>query len=316
MAFATASPNEVAQGHAAHTKAADSQEGLSGKITRPINITFLGAGSGFCPNLCRDVLMIPGADRGEFRLVDVDADRLSMMHKVISEADQGLRPGEWLDCPREHQSPRIAAGHRLRRLLRRSLRHRVRRVRQRHPAEIRHRSVHRRHHRAGRTVQGTADDPGLPRHPARHAANCARSAIMLNYTNPMSMMVLSAGRAVPEIPVVGLCHSVQGTSHLLAGYADVPYEEMEWECAGVNHLAWFTKLRHKGSDLYTTVLFDKFAREIAEGIARSRRGSGILRQQGRQPRQARSKRSTSTKTWCARTCASTSAHSSPNRPGI
>ena len=29
-------------GHAAHTKAADSQEGLRGKITRPINITFFG----------------------------------------------------------------------------------------------------------------------------------------------------------------------------------------------------------------------------------------------------------------------------------
>ena len=36
-------------GHAAHTKAADSQQGLRGKINRPINITFLGAGSGFCP---------------------------------------------------------------------------------------------------------------------------------------------------------------------------------------------------------------------------------------------------------------------------
>jgi alpha-galactosidase len=50
--------------------------------------------------------------------------------------------------------------------------------------------------------------------------------------------------------VVGLCHSVQGTSHLLAGRAGIPYEELEWECAGVNHLAWFTKLRHKGKDLY------------------------------------------------------------------
>jgi alpha-galactosidase len=89
---------------------------------------------------------------------------------------------------------------------------------------------------------------------------------MLNYTNPMSMLVLAAGRAVPEVPVVGLCHSVQGTSHLLARYAEVPYEEVEWECAGINHLAWFTKLRHNGRDLYKTVLFEKFAREIEEGV--------------------------------------------------
>jgi alpha-galactosidase len=50
--------------------------------------------------------------------------------------------------------------------------------------------------------------------------------------------------------VVGLCHSVQGTSHLLAEYAGVPYPEMEWECAGINHLAWFTRLEHRGKDLY------------------------------------------------------------------
>jgi len=49
---------------------------------------------------------------------------------------------------------------------------------------------------------------------------------------------------------VGLCHSVQGTSHKMARDAGVPYEEMVWECAGINHLAWFTKLEHDGKDLY------------------------------------------------------------------
>ena len=97
-------------------------------------------------------------------------------------------------------------------------------------------------------------------------------AIMLNYTNPMSMLVLSGGRAVPEVPVVGLCHSVQGTSHLIAGYADVPYAEMEWECAGINHLAWFTKLKHAGKDLYTSVLYEKFGKEIEEGIREAEAG--------------------------------------------
>src|SRR4051812_45546471 len=73
---------------AEHSKAADSQEGLRGSITRAINVTFLGAGSAFCPALCRDVLSIPGAKRGEFRLVDLDKDRLSMMHHVIEKVIQ------------------------------------------------------------------------------------------------------------------------------------------------------------------------------------------------------------------------------------
>src|SRR5690349_4960551 len=93
MAVAT-EKDESKAGHAAHTKAADSQEGLRGKITRPIHITFLGAGSGFCPTLCRDVLLMPGADRGEFRLVDVDTERLSTMHKVIAQLIKDSGRGE------------------------------------------------------------------------------------------------------------------------------------------------------------------------------------------------------------------------------
>jgi alpha-galactosidase len=49
---------------------------------------------------------------------------------------------------------------------------------------------------------------------------------------------------------VGLCHSVQGTSRLLAGYLGVPYGELEWRCAGINHNAWFTQLRRRGEDMY------------------------------------------------------------------
>lgn len=93
---------------------------------------------------------------------------------------------------------------------------------------------------------------------------------MLNYTNPMSMICLAAGRT-SQMSIVGLCHSVQGTSHLLAQYAGVPYEEMTWDCAGVNHLAWFTKLEHNGQSLYPK-LHAKFAKEIAAGIQEAAAG--------------------------------------------
>ena len=74
-------------------------------------------------------------------------------------------------------------------------------------------------------------------------------AWVLNYTNPMNMMCLAAARS-SRMRVVGLCHSVQGTSGQLAEYAGVPRPELEFECAGINHLSWFTTLRHKGQDLY------------------------------------------------------------------
>src|SRR3974377_2413293 len=89
------SEQTIDKGHAAHTNPADSQEGLRGRIHRPINITFLGAGSMFCPNLCRDVLLIPGADRGEVRLCDIEPGRLGTMAQVIRKLirDTGREQG-------------------------------------------------------------------------------------------------------------------------------------------------------------------------------------------------------------------------------
>jgi alpha-galactosidase len=52
------------------------------------------------------------------------------------------------------------------------------------------------------------------------------------------------------LSVVGLCHSVQGTSLQLAQYLDVPREELRFRCAGINHMAWFIELSHWGEDLY------------------------------------------------------------------
>jgi hypothetical protein len=47
-----------------------------------------------------------------------------------------------------------------------------------------------------------------------------------------------------------LCHSIQHTSQQLAGYLDIPYEEIDWRAAGINHLAWFVELKRDGEDLY------------------------------------------------------------------
>ena len=66
----------------------------------------------------------------------------------------------------------------------------------------------------------------------RDAEELCPQAIVLNYTNPMSMLCLAASR-VSSLPLVGLCHSVQGTSALLAKRAGVAVEEMEWDCAGI-----------------------------------------------------------------------------------
>jgi alpha-galactosidase len=62
--------------------------------------------------------------------------------------------------------------------------------------------------------------------------------------------------------VVGLCHSVQNTSELLAKRAGIPLDKITWECAGINHLAWITRFEHEGRDLYP-LLFKKAIADLA-----------------------------------------------------
>ena len=76
---------------------------------------------------------------------------------------------------------------------------------------------------------------------------CPR-ALVLQYSNPMA--ILTWRTALSGLRVVGLCHSVQGTARLLAEYCEVPYEELSYWVAGINHQAWFLTLEHRGEDLY------------------------------------------------------------------
>ncbi len=71
----------------------------------------------------------------------------------------------------------------------------------------------------------------------------------LNYVNPMAMNCLALSQASP-IKVVGLCHSVQGTAHELAQDLGVPTDELDYVVAGINHMAFYLKLEHKGVDMY------------------------------------------------------------------
>ncbi len=75
------------------------------------------------------------------------------------------------------------------------------------------------------------------------------NAVFLNYTNPMSMLC-AAMQKYSNVEVTGLCHSVQGTLKMLGEWLDVPFEEIDFHCMGVNHQAFYTRLEHKGVDLY------------------------------------------------------------------
>jgi alpha-galactosidase len=85
---------------------------------------------------------------------------------------------------------------------------------------------------------------------AADMAELCPGAWLLNYTNPMAMLCWATYAGSPIHRVVGLCHSVQWTTRGLAEIVGVPYEEVEYLGAGVNHQAWILRFRHHGRDLY------------------------------------------------------------------
>ena len=75
------------------------------------------------------------------------------------------------------------------------------------------------------------------------------NAILLNYTNPMAMLCHAMQRQTP-LKITGLCHSVQGTAEMLASWVGLNADQVDYVCAGINHMAWYLKFEHRGRDLY------------------------------------------------------------------
>lgn len=74
-------------------------------------------------------------------------------------------------------------------------------------------------------------------------------ATLLNYVNPMAMLTWAINRAT-NIKTVGLCHSVQGTARQLAEDIGIPFDEINYLAAGINHMAFYLKFERDGVDLY------------------------------------------------------------------
>ncbi len=243
-------PLKNSAGHAEHTKSAD-KHSLPGEFLRPIKITMMGAGSGFTPRLLNDVMNIPGNKGGLIALVDIDRSRLRTMHKLIQKLLAQLNATNWKVIASEDRTKVLKDSDYIVNCIEVSGLECVR-FDNDIPAKYGIDQC------IGDTIGAGGLFKALRTIPVwldvlKDVEALAPRAIVLNYTNPMNMLCLAAGRT-SFLPVVGLCHSVQGTSHLLARRAGVPIDEMEWECAGINHLAWFTKLRHEGQDLYPLLM--------------------------------------------------------------
>ncbi len=85
---------------------------------------------------------------------------------------------------------------------------------------------------------------------AADMADLCPDAWLLNYTNPMVMLCWATYAGTAQERIVGLCHSVQNTTQQLASYVDVPFDEVTFFGAGVNHQAFILRFERDGEDLY------------------------------------------------------------------
>jgi alpha-galactosidase len=85
---------------------------------------------------------------------------------------------------------------------------------------------------------------------ARDMQQVCPDAWLLNYTNPMAMNVTYLHHIAPRLKVLGLCHSVYWTMVGLCELIDVPYDQVSYWSAGVNHQAWVLRWERDGQNLY------------------------------------------------------------------
>jgi alpha-galactosidase len=210
-------------------------------------ITIVGAGSvSFTRTLVSDLLQQPATRDCELHLFDIDADALEAARQLVEQMrEEAKSPGvvraygdlrssvadvDYIICT-------ILVGGR--------------------PAAIADFEI------TGRyglryTVGDTLGVAGIARalrtvpalvEVARACADVAPVGLLLNYTNPMGMLVSAIGKAV-AYPTVGLCHSADYTVRTLASYLEIPSSALQWWSAGINHLAWMLSLTFDGRDCY------------------------------------------------------------------
>jgi len=223
-----------------------------------LKITYIGAGSSvFAAQLIRDLVATPGLDGGTFALVDIDAERLDLSRRLTEKVIAVSRK-DWQVVSSTQREELLPETDYL-----------INSIEVAGLACVDHDYEIPLKYGVDQCIGDTIGPGGIFKalrtgpewlQIVADTQRLAPEAVVMNYTNPMSILTLAAARTA-SVPVVGLCHSVQGTSRLLATFLGVPYEELQWRCAGINHNAWFTTLEHQGQDLYPRL------RELAQDPA-------------------------------------------------
>ena len=213
----------------------------------PKKITFIGAGSlGFTRGLVRDILTFPALADATLCLMDVDPERLEFAKVSVQRiVDAGKYPAK-VEATLDRRLALDGADAVLCTILAAPTsvwRHDIEIPKKygvdinvgdtRGPAGV---------FRAMRTIPIMVSI-------CRDMEELCPNAIFLNYTNPMAMLC-RAIQSETKIRSTGLCHSVQGTAHMLAHWIGAPMSEVTYVSAGINHQSFYIEFKWNGEDAY------------------------------------------------------------------
>ncbi len=214
-------------------------------------VVLIGAGSVvFAKTLIGDVLSYPELADTHIALMDIDAERLRVAERMVHKVAAALHAHPTITAHGDRRSALAGADYVINTI----------QVGGYRPSTVIDFEVPKRHN-LRQTIGDTLGIGGIMRalrtipvliDICRDMEAVCPDAWLLNYTNPMAMNCWALSRVTP-IRTVGLCHSVQGTAAQLADDIGVPYGELTYRAAGINHMAFYLRFERHGEDLYPLI---------------------------------------------------------------
>jgi alpha-galactosidase len=217
------------------------------KEPKVVKIAIIGAGSTvFMKNIVTDIVLEPGLESAHIALHDIDAERLAVSEKVARRI-----------CDTTNTRLTISAS--LNR--REALQHAdfvitMIQVGGYNPATVIDFDIPKKYG-LRQTIGDTLGIGGIMRgirtvpvlgQIADDMADCCPDALLLQYVNPMAINCLALSKLAPQLNYIGLCHSVQGTAIDLARDLGEKPESIDYDCAGINHVAFYTRFEKRHAD--------------------------------------------------------------------
>ena len=213
----------------------------------PKKFVFIGAGSlGFTRGLVRDILSFPAFSDAELCLVDIHEGRLNYAEKAVKKLISAGKYAAKVSATNDRKKALEGADGVLITILQGGVdvwRHDIE-IPKKYGVDI--------------NVGDTRGPAGVFRflrtapvmlEIIRDVEALCPEAIVLNYTNPMAMLCAYLQRQ-SSVRITGLCHSVQGTAHMLASWLGADMRDIDYFCVGINHQAFYKEFLWKGKDAY------------------------------------------------------------------